>query len=340
MDVGRVRGQSAFHIAVAHDTEPGNREMPDCHHGPLRPASGAQDSMTTPQNTKAGIWLMIATTLVFAAQDGISRHLGTHYSIYMVVMVRFWFFALFVMAMAARSEGGLRAAASSAYPWVQLARGVILVAEIAVMLVAFVKLGLIEAHAVFTCYPLLVAALSGPILGEKVGWRRWSAILVGFVGVLIILQPGFAVFSPWALVPLLSAAMFAVYGLLTRFVARKDNTSVSFFWTGVVGAVAMTPFGLSHWTWMAPADWGWMAILCCTAALSHWLLIKAYAVAEASAIQPFAYLQLVWASGIGLVVFGETLRVNVAIGAGIVVLAGIFTLWRQRLREKAALRAA
>ena len=296
--------------------------------------------MTTPQNTKAGIWLMIATTLVFAAQDGLSRHLGTHYSIYMVVMVRFWFFALFVMAMAARSEGGLRAAASSAYPWVQLARGVILVAEIAVMLVAFVKLGLIEAHAVFTCYPLLVAALSGPILGEKVGWRRWSAILVGFVGVLIILQPGFAVFSPWALVPLLSAAMFAVYGLLTRFVARKDNTSVSFFWTGVVGAVAMTPFGLSHWTWMAPADWGWMAILCCTAALSHWLLIKAYAVAEASAIQPFAYLQLVWASGIGLVVFGETLRVNVAIGAGIVVLAGIFTLWRQRLREKAALRAA
>lgn len=296
--------------------------------------------MTTPQNTKAGIWLMIATTLVFAAQDGISRHLGTHYSIYMVVMVRFWFFALFVMAMAARSEGGLRAATSSAYPWVQLARGVILVAEIAVMLVAFVKLGLIEAHAVFTCYPLLVAALSGPILGEKVGWRRWSAILVGFVGVLIILQPGFAVFSPWALVPLLSAAMFAVYGLLTRFVARKDNTSVSFFWTGVVGAVAMTPFGLSHWTWMAPADWGWMAVLCCTAALSHWLLIKAYAVAEASAIQPFAYLQLVWASGIGLVVFGETLRVNVAIGAGIVVLAGIFTLWRQRLREKAALRAA
>ena len=296
--------------------------------------------MTTPQNTKAGIWLMIATTVVFAVQDGISRHLGTHYSIYMVVMVRFWFFALFVMAMAARSEGGLRAAASSAYPWVQLARGVILVAEIAVMLVAFVKLGLIEAHAVFTCYPLLVAALSGPILGEKVGWRRWSAILVGFVGVLIILQPGFAVFSPWALVPLLSAAMFAVYGLLTRFVARKDNTSVSFFWTGVVGAVAMTPFGLSHWTWMAPADWGWMAILCCTAALSHWLLIKAYAVAEASAIQPFAYLQLVWASGIGLVVFGETLRVNVAIGAGIVVLAGIFTLWRQRLREKAALRAA
>lgn len=291
--------------------------------------------MTTSQNTRLGIWLMIATTVVFAAQDGISRHLGEAYPVTMVVMVRFWFFALFAMAMAARSDGGLRAAARSAFPVVQVARGVILVAEIAVMLVAFVKLGLIEAHAVFTCYPLLVAALSGPILGEKVGWRRWSAILVGFLGVLIILEPGFGVFSPWALVPLVSAAMLAVYGLLTRYVARKDSASVSFFYTGVVGALAMTPFGLMHWTWMTPGDWAWMGLLCCTAALSHWLLIKSLAVAEASDVQPFAYLQIVWASAIGLFVFGETLRVNVAIGAGIVVAAGIFTLWRQRVREKA-----
>lgn len=291
--------------------------------------------MSTPQNTRLGIWLMIATTVVFAAQDGISRHLGEAYPVTMVVMVRFWFFALFAMAMAARSDGGLRAAARSAFPVVQVVRGVILVAEIAVMLVAFVKLGLIEAHAVFTCYPLLVAALSGPILGEKVGWRRWSAILVGFLGVLIILEPGFGVFSPWALVPLVSAAMFAVYGLLTRYVARKDSASVSFFYTGVVGALAMTPFGLMHWTWMTPGDWAWMGLLCCTAALSHWLLIKSLAVAEASDVQPFAYLQIVWASAIGLFVFGETLRVNVAIGAGIVVAAGIFTLWRQRVREKA-----
>jgi drug/metabolite transporter (DMT)-like permease len=289
-----------------------------------------------PQNTRLGIWLMIATTLVFAAQDGISRHLGSTYPITMVVMVRFWFFALFALALAARSPGGIRAAARSSMPWVQLARGVILVAEIGVMVLGFVKLGLIEAHAVFACYPLLIAALSGPILGEKVGWRRWLAILVGTLGVLIILQPGFGVFSPWALVALLAATMFAVYGLLTRFVAQKDSASVSFFWTGTVAAVASTPFGLWHWTWMTPADWGWMAVLCCTAVLGHWFLIKAFAVAEASAIQPFAYLQLVFASGIGLVVFGENLRVNVAIGAGIVVAAGVFTLWRQRVREKAA----
>jgi drug/metabolite transporter (DMT)-like permease len=295
--------------------------------------------MTTQQNTKLGIWLMIATTVVFSVQDGISRHLGSAYSVTMVVMIRFWFFGLFALLMAARAPGGLRASTRSAFPLVQLARSVILVAEIAVMLLAFVKLGLIEAHAVFASYPLMIAALSGPILGEKVGWRRWTAILVGFVGILVILQPGLAVFSPWALVALLASVMFAVYGLLTRYVARKDSANVSFFYTGIVGAIAMTPFGLTHWTWMTPGDWGWMAVLCCTAAFSHWLLIKAFAVAEASAIQPFAYLQLVWSSGIGLLVFGENLRINVAIGAGIVVAAGIFTLWRQRVREKAGQQA-
>jgi drug/metabolite transporter (DMT)-like permease len=291
--------------------------------------------MTTPQNTRLGIWLMIATTLVFAAQDGISRHLATNYSVMMVVMIRFWVFGLFVVALAALNPGGLRAAAHSRMPWVQLGRSVILVAEICVMVLAFVMLGLIEAHAVFASYPLMIAALSGPILGERVGWRRWTAILVGFAGILIILQPGIAVFSPGALVALLAALMFAVYGLLTRYVARQDSASVSFFWTGVVGAVAMTPFGLATWSWMTPADWAWMATLCCTAVLGHWLLIRAYAVAEASAIQPFAYLQLVFASAIGLFLFGEVLRVNVAIGAGIVVAAGVFTLWRQRVREKA-----
>ncbi|MGL6208862.1 MAG: DMT family transporter [Paracoccaceae bacterium] len=288
----------------------------------------------TTQNTSLGIWLMIATSAVFALQDGISRHLAAEYNVTMVVMIRFWFFALFVMVLAARSPGGLRAATRSAVPWVQILRGVLLATEVCVMVLAFVKLGLIPSHAVFTSYPLLVAALSGPILGEAVGWRRWTAIGVGFLGVLIILQPGYAVFSPWALVPLCAALLFAIYGLLTRYVARFDAPSVSFFWTGIAGAIALTPIGLTFWEPMHPADWGWMAALCCTACLGHWMLIRAYAVAEASVIQPFAYLQLVFAAGIAIMLFGEVLELNVAIGAGIVVAAGLFTLWRQAVKAR------
>ena len=290
----------------------------------------------TVQNTRLGIWLMVATTLVFAAQDGISRHLGGEYNVLMVVMIRYWFFAAFVMALASRAEGGLRAAERTKYPKLQVFRGLLLIAEICVMVAGFVILGLVESHAVFACYPLLVAALSGPILGERVGWRRWAAIGVGFVGVLIMLQPGSGVFSVWLLVPLASATMFALYSLLTRYVARGDAASVSFFWTGVVGAAGMTVVGIWFWEPMTAPDWGWMALLCCSAALGHWLLIRAYEVAEASAVQPFAYLQLVFASGMGMVVFDEDRRTNVAIGAALVVAAGLFTLWRQRVKARSS----
>jgi drug/metabolite transporter (DMT)-like permease len=133
---------------------------------------------------------MIATTFVFAVQDGISRYLAGEYNVLMVVMIRYWFFAAFVIALAARSGAASRATARTEQPWLQAGRGVLLALEICVMVLAFTLLGLVESHAVFTCYPLLIAALSGPILGERVGWRRWAAIGVGFIGVLVILQPG------------------------------------------------------------------------------------------------------------------------------------------------------
>lgn len=284
------------------------------------------------QNTRKGIWLMVATTLVFAAQDAISRHLAGQYNVYMVVMIRYWFFAAFVIAVAARQAGGLRRAAASQQPWVQAFRAVLLVVEILVFIQGFVILGLVESHAVFACYPLLVAALSGPVLGEKVGWRRWAAIGIGFVGMMIILRPGVTVFAPAAMIPLISALMFALYSLLTRYVARKDSTAVSFFWTGTVGAIAATLAGMWFWQPMRGPDWGWMGLLCLTAVSAHWLLIRAYEVAEASAIQPFAYLQLVFVTALGITIFGETLKPNVAIGAVVVVGAGLFTLWRARIR--------
>ena len=286
------------------------------------------------QNTRLGIWLMVATTFVFAMQDGISRHLAGEYNVLMVVMIRYWFFAAFVMAVAARKAGGLRAAAATSQPGVQIFRGVLLALEICVMVLAFVLLGLVETHAVFASYPLLIAALSGPILGEKVGWRRWTAIGVGFVGILVILQPGVRVFQIEALVPLAAALMFALYGLMTRYAARKDSPATSFFYTGTVGCIVMTAVGIWFWEPMAPPDWIWMAILCVSGALGHWLLIKTYDVAEASAVQPFAYLQLVFAATLGITVFDERLEWNVVFGAALVVAAGVFTLLRARAKEK------
>ncbi|WP_071795610.1 DMT family transporter [Natronohydrobacter thiooxidans] len=286
----------------------------------------------TPQNNTLGIWLMIATAFVFAMQDGLSRHLAGEYNVFMIIMIRYWFFASFVIVVAARKAGGLRQAVATKQPLLQIFRGVLLALEVCVMVTAFVLLGLVESHAVFAVYPLLVAALSGPILGEKVGWRRWAAIGIGFVGVIIILQPGFGVFQPAALLAFLASFMFALYSLLTRYAARKDSAAVSFFWTGTTGAITMTLIGIWFWEPMVSGDWLWMALLCMTSAFSHFLLIRAYELAEASAVQPFAYLQLPFAAALGVLVFNETLRSNVVIGTCVVVGAGLFTLWRARVK--------
>lgn len=286
--------------------------------------------MIQANNVRLGIVLMLMVCVVFAVQDGISQHLAGEYNVYMIVMIRYWFFAAFVIALAQREKGGITAIARTEQPVLQAFRGLLLAVEICVMVSSFTLLGLVESHAIFACYPLLVAALSGPVLGERVGWRRWTAIGIGALGVMVMLQPGAGVFDPAAVVPLVSAGMFAFYGLLTRYAGRRDGTATSFFWTGTVGAAFMTTVGLWFWEPMSAGDWGWMAMLCMTGVSGHWLLIRCYEVAEASAVQPFAYFQLVFAAAVGITVFGETLHANVAIGAAIVVGAGLFTLWRER----------
>ncbi|MBT0959527.1 DMT family transporter [Alphaproteobacteria bacterium KMM 3653] len=282
---------------------------------------------------------MIVTTFIFAVQDGISNHLAGEYNVYMVVMIRYWFFAALVCAIGMRHAGGIRGLARTSQPWLQIGRGLLLAVEILVMVTAFVYLGMVESHAVFACYPLLIAALSGPVLGEKLGWRRWAAIGVGFIGILIILQPGSGVFSLAALIPFVAAGMFALYGLLNRYVARRDGAMTSFFWTGITGGIFMTIVGLPFWQPMTGPDWVWMGCLCLTGVAGHFTLIKAYELAEAGTLQPFAYLQLPFAASIGLIVFHEQLRINVVIGAGLIVAAGLFALWREQQRKRAERRS-
>lgn len=277
-----------------------------------------------------GILLMVSAVFVFAVQDGISRHLASEYNIYMVVMIRYWFFAAFVIAWSRIKFGSIRKIAKTRQPFLQAFRAILLVTEILVAVKAFVLLGLIENHAIFAVFPLMIAALSGPVLGEHVGWRRWIAIGIGFVGVLIILQPGSRVFQLAALLPAASALMFALYGLLTRYAARQDSAATSFFWTGVVGAIAMTSVGVFHWEEMSRPDWGWMLALSIAGVSGHYLLIRCYEVTEASAVQPFAYLHMVFAAAIGFLIFGEDLRVTTLIGALVVLAAGLFTLSRER----------
>ena len=285
---------------------------------------------------RRGIWLMVAAVAAFALQDGFSRHLAGGYNTLMVVMIRYWVFAGFVLFLALRRREGFRAAIRSHHPVAHGFRATLLVAEICAIVWGYTLIGLIESHAVFAICPLLVAALSGPFLGERISLQRWLTIAAGLLGVLIILQPGSGVFRLAALLPLASAIMFASYSVLTRLTTRDEGTFPAFFWPGIIGAVLMTGIGLPFWQNIAASDWLPLAFYCALSVLSHWLLLKCYEATEAARVQPYAYLQIVFVSIIGMTVFGETLALRVIIGTAIIVAAGLYTLWQDQGRRGAA----
>jgi len=282
------------------------------------------------RNPKLGIWLMVAAVAAFAAQDGFSRYLASEYNTLMVVMVRYWVFAGFVLLLASRRPGGMRAAVASRHMPVHVARALLLVGEICVIVWGYTLIGLIESHAVFAICPLLIAAFSGLILGERIIWQRWLAIGAGMIGVIVILRPGMGVFTPAALLPLAAAVMFGLYSILTRLTTRDEPTFPSFFWPGVIGAVVMTVVGLPNWQPVAITDLPLLAIYTALSIFSHWLLLKCYEQIEASRVQPYAYLQIVFVTGIGMTVYGETLSPLVALGAGIIIAAGLYALSLER----------
>lgn len=277
-----------------------------------------------------GYLFALAATTIFAVQDAVAKHLGDHYPPVFVTMIRFWAFGAFCIVVASRMQGGLRAAANTRRPVLQLFRGALLAVEVMIVVTAFVHAGLAHSTAVLAATPLLVTLLAIPVLGESVGWRRWSAIIAGLIGVLLMLKPNDSGFlDPWLLLPVVCCVTYAIYQIATRLVSRTDSATTSFFYTGVAGAATVTLVGPFFWANLQGWDYFWMGLLCITGITSHYLLIRAYELVDASAVQPISYLALVYASLFGVLLFGETLTWNVVAGSMIVVGAGIFTVWRE-----------
>ena len=272
---------------------------------------------------------------VFSIQDGISKHLAERYSVLFIVAVRYFAFGAFVTVLASTRPGGLRRAVATRYPVAHVVRGVLLAAQICFVVRGFADLGLIATHSVFASYTLIVAAGGALFLGERVGVHRWGAIVVGLLGVLVVLRPGSEVFDPASVLPLCAASTFAAYQVLTRYVSRcgHESSVTSLFYVGTVGAVGMGAIAPFVWQDPQSVDWWWLGAISVTGCLSHYLLIQALRHADASAIQPLMYLQLVVISLIGVFVFGEVLDLWTVVGAAVVVSAGLYTLHRARLNR-------
>ena len=280
-------------------------------------------------NVLFGINLMVITTFMFSSMDGVSRYLAEKNNVFTLVTMRYWFIAFVMMITCFFLKNRVSDILNTKQPYIQFSRGVILSLNNCLVVYTFTLLGLVETHAIIACYPLIVAGLSVPFLGERFGWRRWMAIFTGFIGVIIILRPNTNVITEGSIFAIVGAIMFAVYLILTRYVSRSDTAITSFFWTGIGGTVTMSLISLFIWDNILKEDYLWLLLMCILSAGSHFMMVKTLQVAEASVVQPFSYLQLVFGSIIGVTIFSESIDLMIIIGTLVVIGSGLFTTWRE-----------
>ena len=280
-------------------------------------------------NVLFGITLMVITTFMFSSMDGVSRYLAEKNNVFTLVTMRYWFIAFVMIVTCLFIKNRISDILNTNQPYIQFSRGVILSLNNCLVVYTFTLLGLVETHAIIACYPLIVAGLSVPFLGERFGWRRWMAIFTGFIGVIIILRPNTNVITEGSIFAIVGAIMFAVYLILTRYVSRSDSAITSFFWTGIGGTVTMSLISLFIWDNILKEDYLWLLLMCILSAGSHFMMVKTLQVAEASVVQPFSYLQLVFGSIIGVTIFSESIDLMIIVGALVVIGSGLFTTWRE-----------
>ena len=287
--------------------------------------------MTPSSSTRQGITVMVIGLFLFAWLDVVNKLLGPLMPVTQILWVRFLAFVPIACLMAWRPGQGV--AWRTPQPWLQAVRGLLLVAEMGLFVWAFRIMHLADVQAIAAVTPLMVIALSVPMLGETVGWRRWSAVAVGFVGVLLIVRPGFQIIGLGTLIVLAGAALFALYQILLRMVGRTDGAGTSAVWLAMMGAIATSFVAPFDWVWPTLEGWWLLAAAAILGALGHTIYSKAFVLAPAAVLQPFNYLMLVFAVILGWLIFDHLPDMWTFMGAGLIVASGLYAFHRERLRK-------
>lgn len=290
--------------------------------------------MNPPHRPLRGIALLLVALLAFASFDATAKFLATRYPLPMLVWVRYALPCVLLLVWFGPRQG--RSLVATRHPGLQILRALLLVTCTASGMAAVRTIPLAEATAILFVAPLLVTLAAGPVLGERVPKRAWAATAIGFVGVLLIARPGTHLDAAGCGLMLLAAVSFAAYQLLTRRLAATDRSLVTLFYSMSVGALLMT-LGLPlYGTRIDPPVPHLMLIasLGIWGMLGHFLLIRAFAHAPASALSPFLYCQLVWASLLGWLAFGDLPDWITACGIGLIAAAGLAIAMGQRPRRQ------
>ncbi len=287
--------------------------------------------MTPSSSTRQGITVMVMGLFLFAWLDVVSKLLGPLMPVSQILWVRFLAFVPIACLMAWRPGQGV--AWRTSQPLLQAFRGLLLVVEMGMFVWAFKTMPLADVQAIAAATPLMVVAMSVPLLGESVGWRRWSAVGVGFLGVLLIVRPGFQTLGLGTMVVLIGAAMFALYQILLRLVGRTDSAGTTAVWSAVMGALATSFVAPFDWVWPTATGWWLLAAAALLGALGHTIYSKAFVLAPAAVLQPFNYLMLVFAVILGWLIFDHLPDMWTFMGAGLIVASGLYAFHRERLRK-------
>ncbi|SMF40613.1 Permease of the drug/metabolite transporter (DMT) superfamily [Tistlia consotensis] len=293
-----------------------------------RPDEGRESLPALAGHRQGILWMLLAICL-FVSMDATAKYLSQDYAVPQIVWARYLFHVLLVCLVLNRRLPRL---ARSGRLGLQLLRSLLLVATTGCFFLALSLMPLANASAIMLVAPLVVTGLSVPLLGEPVGVRRWCAVVVGFVGALIVLKPGVGVFEWASLLPLLTACIYALYQIVTRLLAQRDSPLTTTLYTGVVGALLSS--AVVPWFWQSPdaAGWALMAAVGLIGTASQFCLIKAFQNAPAAVVSPFGYSNMVWAILYGLVLFGDFPGPSTLIGAGVLIGSGLYVWHRERRR--------
>ena len=276
-----------------------------------------------------GIALMCGAVALFACLDTTAKYLNTQMDSLEIAWARYTsaFVLTLIVSNPLTHTGLLRTKRLG----LQITRSVLLAGSSVLNFLALRWLQLDEALSIIFTFPFIVAIVSGPMLGEWLGWRRWAAICIGFAGVLLITRPGFGGMHPAALFSLAATIAYGFYAVITRIVSRVDSNQTSLFYTNFVGALMLLP--VIPFVWTTPKNWLIALMLMGTGVLGsagHFLLIAGHRIAPASVLSPFVYTQLIWVVMLGYLVFDHVPTAWTMAGAAVVIGSGLYLLYRER----------
>ncbi|MTI09987.1 DMT family transporter [Curvivirga aplysinae] len=291
-------------------------------------ASQAKAPAHNESNTVKGIYLVTISTLLFSLMDGLIKWTGESYPVMQLLFFR-TVFAMIPISITLWKAGGLKLLKTE-QPFIHFLRGTVGMCAMFFVFTSFIKLPMAEVVSITFAAPIIVSIMAAIFLKERVGIHRGLAILAGFIGVLIIIQPGPGILSSDTIYPIMAAILMATAMLILRILGKKDHGSVIAFYFTLYGII-VSSIGISVQGWIMPSGIDWILLISIgvLGGLAQYFATRSFAVAEVAVVSPFKYTALIWAATMAYLIWGEVPGWEVWAGASVIVASSLYILHRE-----------